>query len=68
MPEVLHISSVRTTPALQATIQLLATELRDPRLGVATILNRAVDILLIHPIRAALTFEASGDRRRWAPA
>lgn len=54
LPEMLHLPSTQATPALQATLQLLAAELRDRGLGGSAVLNHIVDILLVQLVRAWL--------------
>lgn len=54
LPEVLHVPAHRADPALAATLTLLTHELRRPQPGITAVLNRVVDILLVHLLRAWL--------------
>lgn len=65
LPDVLHVRGAAATAALAATVRLLAEEMATPAPGKRVILDRTVDILLIHLLRAYL---ADGDQATEAPS
>jgi AraC-like DNA-binding protein len=62
LPEVLHLSSSRAGDGLDTTLRLLGHELSSPQPGATAMLNRIVDILLIHVLRSWLDSGAAGAR------
>lgn len=62
LPPVVHVPAEHSEsrPALQATLRMLGTELREPGHGSQAIVDRLVDVLFVHILRAWLdTGEAS---------
>lgn len=60
LPDVLHVPAAHDAdPALAATLQLLAYELRRPQPGTAAVLNRIVDIMLVQLLRSWLSTNGS---------
>jgi len=54
LPDVLHIPARQASPALDATLRLLTSEISQPQPGAAAVLDRIVDILLVQLLRAWL--------------
>lgn len=52
LPDVVHVRGAVATSALAATVRLLAEEMSSPAPGNRVVLDRTVDILLIHLLRA----------------
>lgn len=54
LPEVVHIRADNGGSCLDDTVRLLARELAHPQIATAVVLDRLVDILLIHVLRVWL--------------
>lgn len=53
LPDVVHVPAMSVAaPGLEASLQLLAYELGEPRLGRPTVLDRLIDIILVQVLRA----------------
>ncbi len=55
LPEVLHVPGAVATSSLSATVRMLGDEMAMPAAGRRVVLDRTVDILLIHLLRAHLS-------------
>jgi AraC-like DNA-binding protein len=62
LPDVLHIPARQAGTALDATLRLLASEISQPQLGAAAVLDRIVDILLVQLLRAWLATDPARAR------
>lgn len=66
LPEVVHVRGAVATSALFATLRLLAEEMAAPAPGNRVVLDRAIDILLIHVLRAYLAeTDPSSEHPSW---
>lgn len=71
LPELIHLPAhLGRHPSLRATVDLLAAELSDPRLGTDAIIPALLDTLLLHILRAWLDQAptAAGSGSGWAAA
>jgi AraC-like DNA-binding protein len=64
----MHIPAGTGGSALDDTLRLLAGELAHPRLAMATVLDRLVDVLLIHLLRAWVETESVTASGSWLRA
>jgi AraC-like DNA-binding protein len=66
LPDVVHVRGAAATPALSATVRLLAEEMASPAPGKRVVLDRIVDILLVHLLRAHIsTADLATERPSW---
>ncbi|WP_322751945.1 MULTISPECIES: AraC family transcriptional regulator [unclassified Frankia] len=68
LPDVVHIPAGSDNAPLDDTVRLLSSELTHPQLAAATVLNRLVDVLLIHLLRAWLQAEPPPPSVSWLRA
>jgi AraC-like DNA-binding protein len=68
LPAFIHVPArVGQHPSLRAAVDLLGTELRDPRAGTEAALPALIDMLLLYVLRAWLD-EQPADHAGWASA
>jgi AraC-like DNA-binding protein len=66
LPDVLHIPAGSLHRGIEDTVRLMSIELADPQPAAATMLNRLVDVLLIHLVRARMRDQgSSGATSSW---
>ncbi|GAA3661482.1 AraC family transcriptional regulator [Nonomuraea antimicrobica] len=69
LPEMIHLPArVGHHPSLRAAVDLLGTELREPRAGTEAILPALVDMLLLYVLRAWLDEQPAQATTGWARA
>lgn len=64
LPPMLVVSASESDAA-QSTLQLLHRELTDPSAGSGTIVDRLIDVLFVHVIRAWLARQQDPGQSRW---
>ncbi|WP_133977714.1 AraC family transcriptional regulator [Kribbella voronezhensis] len=68
LPEVMHIAAGTGGNALDDTLRLLGSELTHQELAAATVLDRLVDVVLIHLLRSWIKNEPVGPSVSWLRA
>ncbi|MEV7382273.1 AraC family transcriptional regulator [Streptomyces lydicus] len=69
LPEVIHLSTRHGRhPELSAAVQLLGSELENPRIGSDGIVPTLIDALLLYILRAWLDDQPPADAHGWAAA
>ena len=68
LPPIVHIRNSRGNTALDETVRLLAREIADPQPATAVVLDRLVDIILIHLLRCWLASHPDLARGSWLGA
>jgi AraC-like DNA-binding protein len=69
LPEVIHLPDrVGQHPSLRAAVELLGSELRQPRAGTEAVLPALVDLLLLYVLRAWLDEQSGRPAPGWAAA
>lgn len=66
LPDVVHVRGAAATAALSSTVRLLAEEMTSTGPGKRVVLDRTVDILLIHLLRAHIAeADVTTERPSW---
>jgi AraC-like DNA-binding protein len=60
LPAAVHVPASPDGGAVEATLRMIATEIAGHRAGAAVVLDRLVDVLLVHVLRAWLERTAEG--------
>jgi transcriptional regulator GlxA family with amidase domain len=69
LPDVVHVPAAPgNAPGLEATLRLLALELREPQVGRSTVLDRLIDIVLVQVLRAWLDQHPESIQTSWLRA
>jgi AraC-like DNA-binding protein len=69
LPAAIHVPArVGQHPSLRSAVDLLGSELRDPRAGTDAALPALIDMLLLYVLRAWLDEEPADATRGWATA
>ncbi|MEU5980311.1 AraC family transcriptional regulator [Streptomyces sp. NPDC047315] len=68
LPALVHIRGNRASTALDGTVRLLTQETAAPQLATAVVLDRLVDVVLVHLLRCWLGRHAEQTRGTWLGA
>ncbi|MEU9607201.1 AraC family transcriptional regulator [Streptomyces sp. NPDC048057] len=68
LPSIVHIRGSRASTALDGTVRLLTQETADPQLATAVVLDRLVDVVLVHLLRCWLGRHPELTRGTWLGA
>ncbi|HEX6050783.1 MAG TPA: AraC family transcriptional regulator [Gemmatimonadaceae bacterium] len=64
-PAVLHLAASDANSPSQATLRLLAVELERPAVGTGVVIQRLIDVLLVHVIREWMRARKDNDVASW---
>lgn len=65
LPAVLHVVASDANSPVQTTLRLLAAELGRPTVGAGVVVQRLIDVLLVHVIREWLSARKDHDMASW---